>query len=76
MIAEDSFVPCSSPIASTSYGSLRNTPDSEQNSSRSGNNTKIQAIARVKEESTGSRASRLGNAKAAISARTLIAGAL
>lgn len=76
MITRDGFVPCFGPIASTAYGSLRNAPDSEENSSRSGNDTRIQATARLKEESTGSRASRFGNAKAAISARTLIAGEL
>ncbi len=76
MITQDGLVPCSNLTASTACGSLRNTPDSEENSSRSGNDTEIQATARLKEESTGSRASRFGNAKAAMSARTLIAGAL
>ncbi len=76
MITRDRFAPCPRAIASTANGSLRNTPDSEENSSRPGNDTEIHATARLNEESTGSRASRFGNAKAAMSARTLIAGVL
>ena len=76
MITRSAFDPDSEPFASTAYGSLRNMPDSEENSSWSGSDTEIQASTRPKEESTGSRASRFGNAKAAMSARTLISGEL
>ena len=76
MMIRGGFAPGFKAIASTAYGALRNIPDSEENSSRSGNDTEIQASARPKEESTGSRASRFGNAKAAMSARTLICGEL
>jgi hypothetical protein len=55
-------------------GSLKNTPDSEENAIRSGNVTEIQATARPKDESMGSSASRFGNAKAAMSARRFICG--
>ena len=76
MFAPGAFGPGCQPFASAAYGSLRNIPDSDENSSRSGSDTEIQARARPKEESTGSRASRFGNAKAAMSARTRISGEL
>lgn len=56
--------------------SLRKTPDSDVNPSPPGNDIAIEAMASPKDDNTGSSASRFGNAKAAMSARRFMAGAL
>ena len=76
MIPQDGVSSASNSILPVTGRWLRNTPDSEEKRSRAGSDTEIQATASLKDESTGSSASRFGSAKAAMSARRFIVGRL